>query len=118
MSIQMMSGGHPEGRVGKRQIGSHLGSFVSEEPYLYRGSICRGACADFPASLGPRAAVAGAPIFGHMSAVQNEIAHPDALVRRPGTASFWLRSALTGAAFLAAYVILEWVSFIHEYKGV
>src|SRR5262245_39890374 len=25
---------------------------------------------------------------------------------------------LIGAAFLAAYVLLEWVGFIHEYKGV
>ena len=25
---------------------------------------------------------------------------------------------LLGAAFLAAYVMLEWLSFIHEYKGV
>src|SRR5262245_12318673 len=28
-----------------------------------------------------------------------------------------LAGALTAAAFLAAYLILEWVSFIHEYKG-
>lgn len=29
-----------------------------------------------------------------------------------------LPQLLTAAAFLAAYVLLEWVSFIHEYKGV
>jgi signal transduction histidine kinase len=36
---------------------------------------------------------------------------------RPGSLSLPLQAAAAGA-FLLAYVVLEWISFIHEYKGV
>jgi signal transduction histidine kinase len=36
----------------------------------------------------------------------------------PGMAGAGLSQVLMAAAFLVAYVVLEWVSFIHEYKGV
>jgi two-component system, LuxR family, sensor kinase FixL len=52
-----------------------------------------------------------------MSAVQNQIAHPDAVLRPSGSSPAWLHAAMSGAAFLIAYVALEWISFIHEYKG-
>ena len=35
----------------------------------------------------------------------------------PATLRAYLSRALVVAAFLVAYVIFEWVSFIHEYKG-
>jgi two-component system sensor kinase FixL len=53
-----------------------------------------------------------------MSAVQNEIAHVDAGLRSSGSTPAWLHVTMTGIAFLIAYVALEWISFIHEYKGV
>jgi two-component system, LuxR family, sensor kinase FixL len=49
--------------------------------------------------------------------VQNEIAHPDAVVRPSGSSPAWLHAVATGTAFLVAYIALEWISFIHEYKG-
>jgi two-component system, LuxR family, sensor kinase FixL len=61
--------------------------------------------------------VAEAVIFGHMSAVRNEMAHPDTILRPSGSSPAWLHAVVTGAAFLAAYLALEWISFIHEYKG-
>ena len=61
--------------------------------------------------------MAEAPILGHISAVQNEIAHADAVLRPSGSSPAWLHAATIAIAFLFAYVALEWVSFIHEYKG-
>ncbi len=52
-----------------------------------------------------------------MCPVQNEIAHPDTVLRPSGSAPVWLHAVVTGLAFLAAFVALEWMSFIHEYKG-
>ena len=49
--------------------------------------------------------------------MQNEIAHADAVLRPSGSSPAWLHAATTGIAFLVAFVALEWVSFIHEYKG-
>jgi two-component system sensor kinase FixL len=49
--------------------------------------------------------------------VQNEIAHADAVLRPSGSSPAWLHAVTTGVAFLVAFVALEWVSFIHEYKG-
>ncbi len=49
--------------------------------------------------------------------MQNEIAHADAVLRPSGSPPAWLHAVTTGAAFLVAFVALEWVSFIHEYKG-
>jgi two-component system, LuxR family, sensor kinase FixL len=50
--------------------------------------------------------------------VQNEIAHPETVLRPSGSSPAWLHAAVTGVSFLLAYVALEWISFIHEYKGV
>ena len=61
--------------------------------------------------------MAGAPVLGHISGVQNEIAHPDTVLRPSGSSPVWLHAVMTGAAFLAAFIALEWMSFIHEYKG-
>jgi two-component system sensor kinase FixL len=55
--------------------------------------------------------------LGHMSGVQNEIAHPDTVLRPSGSSPVWLHAVATGIAFLVAYIALEWISFIHEYKG-
>ena len=49
--------------------------------------------------------------------MQNQLAHPDTVLRPSGSSPAWLHAVLTGAAFLLAYVVLEWISFIHEYKG-
>ena len=49
--------------------------------------------------------------------MQNEIAHPDAVLRPSGSSPAWLHAVTTGTAFLVAYIALEWISFIHEYKG-
>ena len=49
--------------------------------------------------------------------MQNEIAHADAGLRPSGSSPAWLHAVTTGIAFLVAFVALEWVSFIHEYKG-
>jgi len=35
----------------------------------------------------------------------------------PASLGFDLRSAITAGLFLAAYIVFEWISFIHEYKG-
>jgi two-component system sensor kinase FixL len=61
--------------------------------------------------------VAGASILRHINGVQNEIAHPDAILRSSGSSPAWLHAVTTGTAFLIAYIALEWISFIHEYKG-
>jgi two-component system sensor kinase FixL len=61
--------------------------------------------------------VAGTPILRHIRGVQNEIAHPDTVLRPSGSSPAWLHVVTTGIAFLVAFVALEWVSFIHEYKG-
>lgn len=61
--------------------------------------------------------MAGAPFLGHISAVQNEIAHPDTVLKPSGSSPAWLPAVTTGIAFLIAYIALEWISFIHEYKG-
>jgi two-component system, LuxR family, sensor kinase FixL len=61
--------------------------------------------------------VAGTPILRHIRGVQNEIAHADAVLRPSASSPAWLHAATTGIAFLVAFVALEWVSFIHEYKG-
>jgi signal transduction histidine kinase len=53
----------------------------------------------------------------HMSGVQNEIAHPDTVLKPSGSSPAWLHAVTTGIAFLVAYIALEWISFIHEYKG-
>ena len=55
--------------------------------------------------------------MGHISGVQNEIAHPDTVLRPSGSSPAWLHAGTTGIAFLVAYIALEWISFIHEYKG-
>ena len=39
------------------------------------------------------------------------------MLRPSGSAPAWLHAVATGTAFLLAYIALEWVSFIHEYKG-
>jgi two-component system sensor kinase FixL len=52
-----------------------------------------------------------------MSGVQDEIAHAGTAVKAPGSLPAWLHAAVTALAFLAAYIALEWISFIHEYKG-
>jgi two-component system, LuxR family, sensor kinase FixL len=61
--------------------------------------------------------VARASILRHISDVQNEIAHPDTALRPSGSTPAWLHAAATGISFLIAYLALEWISFIHEYKG-
>ena len=43
--------------------------------------------------------------------------HPDTVLRPSGSSPAWLHAVTTGAAFLVAYLALEWISFIHEYKG-
>src|SRR5687768_9601458 len=53
----------------------------------------------------------------HMSEVPNEIAHPDTVLRPSGSSPAWLHAITTALAFLGAYIALEWISFIHEYKG-
>ncbi len=45
------------------------------------------------------------------------MAHPDTVLRPSGASPAWLHAVVIGAAFLVAYVALEWISFIHEYKG-
>lgn len=57
------------------------------------------------------------PVLRHIYGVQNEIAHPDTMVGPTGALPAWLHAVATGVAFLVAFVALEWVSFIHEYKG-
>ena len=57
------------------------------------------------------------PILRHIRGVPNEIAQADALLRPSGSPPAWLHAVTTGIVFLAAFVALEWVSFIHEYKG-
>jgi two-component system sensor kinase FixL len=52
-----------------------------------------------------------------MSDVPNEIAHPDTVLRPSGSSPAWLHAITTALAFLGAYIALEWISFIHEYKG-
>lgn len=52
-----------------------------------------------------------------MSGVENEIAHPGTALRPSGSSPAWLHAVATGVAFLVAYIALEWISFIHEYKG-
>ena len=89
---------------------------IAPVPYLYR-CISSAASAGLPASLGRGPAVAGTPILRHIRGVQNEIAHADAVLRPSGSSPAWLHAVTTGIAFLVAFVALEWVSFIHEYKG-
>ncbi|MPZ37479.1 MAG: hypothetical protein GEU95_05350 [Rhizobiales bacterium] len=55
-------------------------------------------------------------VLRHMSGVQNEVAHPDTVLRPSGSSPAWLHAVATGIAFLIAYIALEWMSFIHEYK--
>lgn len=55
--------------------------------------------------------------MGHITAVQNEIAHPDTVLRPSGSSPAWLHAGAIAIAFLIAFVALEWMSFIHEYKG-
>src|SRR5215813_4594548 len=43
---------------------------------------------------------------------------PAASAVLPAPAAGGVSAIVLGAAFLTAYVALEWVSFIHEYKGV
>ena len=70
-----------------------------------------------PASLGRGRTVAETVILGHISAVQSEIAHADTVLKPSGSSPAWLHASMTGLAFLAAFIALEWISFIHEYKG-
>ena len=49
--------------------------------------------------------------------MRNEIAHPDTVLRLSGTSPAWLHAVMNGLAFLVAFIALEWISFIHEYKG-
>jgi two-component system, LuxR family, sensor kinase FixL len=62
-------------------------------------------------------ALAKARIFGHISRVQNGIAQPNAALALSGSPPGWFHVVPTGIAFLIAYVALEWISFIHENKG-
>ncbi len=63
------------------------------------------------------ATLAGATIFRHILRVQNEDAQPNVAFAPPGSPPGWFHAILTGIIFLSAYVALEWISFIHEYKG-
>ena len=58
--------------------------------------------------------------------IVKQIGHAESVLSRkqeplgplsPATLRAYLSRALVVAAFLVAYVIFEWVSFIHEYKG-
>ncbi|MPZ57640.1 MAG: hypothetical protein GEU91_14295 [Rhizobiales bacterium] len=65
-------------------------------------------------------------LFRIMTLVKSLDANPPGPRGREPSGSGWIARAsgmltlqpLLAAAFLAAYVLLEWVSFIHEYKGV
>ncbi len=61
--------------------------------------------------------MAEALIFGHKSGVLEHTARLNRLLAPPRSVPAWLHAGMVGLAFLLAYVVLEWVSFIHEYKG-
>jgi two-component system sensor kinase FixL len=55
--------------------------------------------------------------WGISLGVQNEFAHAQTVVRPYGSSPAWMHAVATGVVFLAAFITLEWISFIHEYKG-
>jgi two-component system sensor kinase FixL len=55
--------------------------------------------------------------FGHISPVQNDLAHPDAVAAHTARWPARLKSLAAAVLVVGVYVALEWVSFIHEYKG-
>jgi two-component system, LuxR family, sensor kinase FixL len=61
--------------------------------------------------------VAEALFFGHNLGVLEPTARLNRLLTPPRSVPVWLHAGMIGLAFLFAYVVLEWVSFIHEYKG-